>query len=122
MTALVTGAPKKRSALRFELLKDVGRDLGRGEGEATYVETENLAGFGVIGESEGKEFEFFLHIFQDAAHEALGGVDGGGGVLQEGGTGGIPYRYSVLGPGYDGGDEAVQPSAPGMTTGVSPSM
>ena len=54
MTALVTSAPKKRSALLLELQEDVGGDLRGREGEAADVELEDFAGLEAGGEVEGE--------------------------------------------------------------------
>ena len=100
------GGAEEALGVLLQLLEDVGGDLGRGEEEAAYAELEDFAGLEVVGEFEGEELELVLDVGDVAAHEALGGVDGAGGVGEQGGAGGVADDDAVVGPGDDGGHEA----------------
>ena len=88
------GRAEEALGVALELLQDVGGDLRRGHGEAADVEAQGLAGPGVVRELEGEELELVLHVFEVAAHEALGGVDGGAGLGEQRGAGGIAHGHS----------------------------
>ena len=76
MTAFVTGAPKKRSALRLSWRRMSAEISGGVNVFVAQLDAEHFAGLQVFGEAEGEELQFFLNVFNPASHEAFDRVDG----------------------------------------------
>ena len=75
MTACVTGRAKEPLGIALELAQDVRRNLRRRKAEFAKLNARNFAGFDIVGEAEGENFEFAVNLFKAAAHEPLDGVD-----------------------------------------------
>ena len=76
MTALVTAAPKKRSALRLSWRRMSAEISGGVKVLSPSVMRRTSPGLQIVGEAEGEQLQFFLNVFDAASHEALDGVDG----------------------------------------------
>ena len=87
MTALMTGPPSAASALRFKLPQDERGDLGRREGLLAELDLDY--GFAAFRDAERKQLQFLLHIGDAAAHQALDGVDGAVGMIDQFLPGGV---------------------------------
>ena len=82
MTALMTGPPKKRSALRLSWRKDERGNLRRSKRLVAELDAKDFAGLQVVGDAEREELQFFLNVFDAASHEPLDRVDGALGMFR----------------------------------------
>ena len=83
------GAVERGFGILSQLAEDEGGDLRRGQGLLAELHRNNRAG--AFGDAEREEFEFVLHVSDAAAHQALHGVDGAVGVIDEFLAGGVAY-------------------------------
>ena len=89
MTAFVTGALKKRSALRLSWRRMKAEISGGVKVFCPSVMRRTSPGLQIFRQTKWKQLEFFANVFNAAAHETLYRVDGALGSLDQIFAGGI---------------------------------
>ena len=128
MTAWRDRRAEETLGVALELAKNVGGDLRRREAQFAELNARNLALFDVVDQPERKPLQLALDFGQAAAHEALNRVDDAFGPLDERLAGAVADRDGRTAASAGRGSSATtdgtrfEPSTPGITTGLSPSM
>ena len=108
MTALVTAAPKKRSALRLSWRRMSAEISGGVKVLSPSVMRRTSPGLHVFGEAEGEELQFVLNVFNAASHQAFDGIDGAFRRFDQRIAGGVSDDRLVVGVECDHRGKQVQ--------------
>ena len=76
-------AAKEAFSVALKLPQNQRRDFGRRIGALADLDAQDFPGLKILGEAEGKQFQLFLNIFHATPHQALDGVDGTVGRLDQ---------------------------------------